>query len=73
MQGAIACAHIVAGRYAEALSSAETPMREHPNFLMANCIAATSAALAGQLEEAEKAMVRCVRSILSCASLTSNT
>ena len=25
---------------------------------MANCIAATSAALAGQLEEAEKAMVR---------------
>jgi len=58
MQGAIACAHIVAGRYAEALSSAETPMREHPDFLMANCIAATSAALAGQLEEAEKAMVR---------------
>ncbi len=58
MQGAIACAHIVAGRYSEALSCAKTPMREHPDFLMANCIAATSAALAGQIEEARKAMVR---------------
>jgi TolB-like protein len=58
MHGAIACAHIVAGRFAEAMQSAEAPMREHPNFLMANCIAATSAALAGRLEEAQRAMVR---------------
>jgi len=58
MQGAIACAHFVAGRYAEAFSSAETAMREHPNFLLATCIAATSAALAGRFEEARKAMVR---------------
>jgi TolB-like protein len=58
MQGAIACAHIVAGRYAEAFSAAETAMLEHPNFLLATCIAATSAALAGRIEEARKAMVR---------------
>jgi Flp pilus assembly protein TadD len=58
MQGAIACAHFVAGRYAEAFSSAETAMREHPNFLLATCIAATSAAPAGRFEEARKAMVR---------------
>jgi TolB-like protein len=58
MHGAIACAHFVAGRYAEALSSAETAMREQPNFLLANCIAATSAALAGRLEEARRVMAR---------------
>ena len=58
MHGAIACAHIGAGRFAEALQSAQTPLRERPNFLMANCIAATSAALAGRIEEAQKTMVR---------------
>lgn len=58
MHGAIACAHIGAGRFAAALQSAAAPMREHPNFLMSNCIATTSAALAGRLEEAQKTMVR---------------
>jgi TolB-like protein/tetratricopeptide (TPR) repeat protein len=58
MHGAIACAHIVAGRFAEAMQSARTPLREHPDFLMSNCIATTSAALAGRLDEAQSTMVR---------------
>jgi hypothetical protein len=59
MQTAIACAHVVAGRYAEALSSAKAELREWPdNYLLPICIAATSAALAGRLEEARKFMVR---------------
>ena len=56
MQNAIACAHFVAGRYDEALSWAKTAMRERPNFVLPNCIAATSAALAGRLDEARKAI-----------------
>jgi TolB-like protein len=59
MQTAIACAHVVAGRYAEALSSAEAELREWPgDYFLPTCIAATSAALVGHLEEAEKFMVR---------------
>jgi len=58
MQGAVACAHIVAGRYAEALSSAEMAMRQQPNYLLATCIVATSAALAGRQDQAQKAIVR---------------
>ena len=56
MQNAIACAHFVAGRYSEALSWAKTALREQPNFVLPNCIAATSAALAGRLDEAQKAI-----------------
>jgi tetratricopeptide (TPR) repeat protein len=56
MQNAIACAHFVAGRYDEALSWAKTAMRERPNFVLPNCTAATSAALAGRLDEARKAI-----------------
>ncbi len=59
MQTAIACAHVVAGRYAEALSSAKAELREWPdNYLLPICIAAISAALTGRLEEARKFMVR---------------
>ena len=58
MQSAIACAHLFAGRYAEALSWAESAMREQPNTLIASCTAAASAALAGQLAQATKAMSR---------------
>lgn len=56
MQNAIACAHFVAGRYSEALSWAKTALREQPSFVLPNCIAATSAALAGRLDEAQKAI-----------------
>ena len=53
MQSAIAIAHFVASRYAEALSMAETAMRERPNVVLPICVAAASAALAGRVSEAE--------------------
>jgi len=56
MHGALAWAHFLAGRYAEALSWAQTAVREQPNLLFATCVAAASAALGGQLAEARKAM-----------------
>ncbi len=58
MQGAIACAHFFAGRYAEAWSWAETAVRELPNYGFLTCVAAASAALGGRLAEADKAMAR---------------
>src|SRR5262249_33940646 len=57
MHAATACAHFVAGRYAEASSWADMAVREHP-YLLATCLAAASGALAGRLSEAEKAMAR---------------
>jgi len=53
-----AAAHFFAGRYAEALSWAETAVREQPNYILATSMAAASGALAGRLAEAEKAMAR---------------
>ena len=58
MQTGTAAAHFFAGRYAEALSWAETAVREQPNYLLATCMAAASDALAGRLAEAQKAMAR---------------
>jgi tetratricopeptide (TPR) repeat protein len=58
MQSATASAHFIAGRYAEALSWAETAMRVRPTFLQAPLAAAASGALAGRLAEAERAMAR---------------
>jgi tetratricopeptide (TPR) repeat protein len=58
MQGAMAYAHFLAGRYDMASSCAEKSMRDHPTFLLAICISATSNALAGRLEPAQKAMTR---------------
>jgi TolB-like protein/class 3 adenylate cyclase len=58
MQSAIACAHFIAGRYAEALSWAEAAMRVRPTFLLAFCAAAASGAIAGRPAEAEKALAR---------------
>ena len=58
MQTAIAFGHFLSGRYVEALSWAETALREQPNFFVGSCIAAASGALAGRLPEAEKAMAR---------------
>jgi TolB-like protein len=56
MHGAVAWAHFLAGRYAEALSWAETAVREKPNLMFATCVAAASGALGGRLAEAQKAM-----------------
>jgi adenylate cyclase len=58
MQTAAALGHFVAGRYVEALSSAETAVREQPNFFIGQCVAAASGALAGKLTQAEKAMAQ---------------
>jgi TolB-like protein len=58
MQTAMAQAHFLAGRYVEALSWAEAAVRGHPNYLFANSSVAVSAALAGRLDVAEKAISR---------------
>jgi hypothetical protein len=58
MQTAIACAHLVAGRYEDALSAAGIAMRAHPDFCLSNCAGATSAALAGRINEARKIVFR---------------
>jgi TolB-like protein/tetratricopeptide (TPR) repeat protein len=57
MQGATASAHFFAGRYDEASSWAEKALRENPNQ-QALRTAAASHALAGRLEEAQKAVAR---------------
>ena len=55
MQAAAAAAHFVAGRYAEAMSSATAAVRRHPDYILANSILAASAAFGGRPAEAEKA------------------
>jgi tetratricopeptide (TPR) repeat protein len=54
MQGGIAYAHFVAGRYDEAASWAEKALRENPKWLLVMCNFAASSALAGRLEEAKR-------------------
>jgi hypothetical protein len=56
MQTATAYSHFLVGRYTEALSSAQTAIRQRPVFLSI-CAAAASGALAGRLGEAQEAMV----------------
>ncbi len=58
MQAAAAYAHFVAGRYAEALSWAESALRERPDHNSSMRILAASCALTGLQERARKAMVR---------------
>jgi adenylate cyclase len=58
MQSTTALAHFIAGRYEEALSWAETALRQRSNFLMALGIAAASGALVGKAEQSRKAMAR---------------
>ncbi len=50
-------AHFIADRYREALKFAELAWREQPENRYPRCIAAASAALAGRMETAQKAMV----------------
>jgi tetratricopeptide (TPR) repeat protein len=58
MKTATAFGHFISGRYGEALSWAETSLREQPNFFIGTCVAAASGALAGKLPESEKAMAQ---------------
>jgi TolB-like protein/class 3 adenylate cyclase len=53
---ALGFAHWAAGHYTQALAFAEAATRERPGFVLPRCITAASAALAGQLEAAERAM-----------------
>jgi hypothetical protein len=56
MQGAIAFAHFVAGRYDDGSSWAERALRHRPDFMLALVSAAASSALGGHLKTAQKAM-----------------
>src|SRR5262245_39742345 len=56
MYTALGVAHFVAGRYPQALTLAAAAAREHPEFLLVQCVVAASAALAGKLEEAQMAI-----------------
>jgi hypothetical protein len=58
MYSGLANAHFFAGRYTDALSWAEMSLREKPEFLLPNYIAAASDALAGRLADAKRAMGR---------------
>ena len=62
MNSGIAFAHTLAGRYDEASSHAEQALSENPESHQALRMAATSHALAGRVERAQKAM-ECLRRI----------
>ena len=58
IQGAVAYAHFLSGRYDVASSWAEKALRDNPNFLLAICIFVSSNALMGRLEPAQKWLAR---------------
>ena len=58
MQSAISAAHFFAARYAEALSWAETSLREHPGYIPSTAVAAAAGALVGNDAAAGRAMAR---------------
>jgi tetratricopeptide (TPR) repeat protein len=57
-QNGIALVHLCAGRYDEASSWAEKALLENPNYHPALRVFAASNALAGRLEDAQKAVAR---------------
>lgn len=58
MQAATALALLLIGRYDEASSWAATAVRQQPHFVVASCIAAAGAALAGRRHDAAVALER---------------
>jgi hypothetical protein len=52
----MAFADFIAGRYAEAFACAEGAVRDRPGYIFATLMAAPSAALAGRLTDAHKAV-----------------
>ena len=57
-KGSTAHAHFFLGAHAEASVWADNAVQENPNYLIVNCIAAASHALAGHLEKAAQAVSR---------------
>ena len=58
MQTAMALAHFLAGRHAEALSWAESAVRGNPNYVFVNGPMIVNAVFAGRPDVAEKAVAR---------------
>ena len=61
IQSAACFAHFIAGHYEEALASGQAAIRIRPNYQLAMSMFAASAALAGQPEEARKAVERLLK------------
>jgi tetratricopeptide (TPR) repeat protein len=61
MDGAMAYAHFLAGRFEMAASCAQRSMRENPKFLLAICISAASDLLEGRFEPAKLSTARALR------------
>jgi tetratricopeptide (TPR) repeat protein len=58
VQNGIVLAHFFAGRYGEALSWAGKTLRQNPNYAAAIIMVAVSGALAGRIDEVQKAVGR---------------
>jgi hypothetical protein len=58
MQTVSAWGYLFQGRYEDAWRLAEAAVRQQPNFFIAICVAAASAALTGNMAAAEDAMTR---------------
>lgn len=56
MQAGTAFAHFLAGRFDDACNWAERALREEPNYTPASSVVAAGHALAGRMEEAQRAM-----------------
>ena len=63
MQGALAYAHFLEGRYDVASSCADASMRDNPTFLLSICLSAASNALAGRLEPAQRSIARALECV----------
>jgi tetratricopeptide (TPR) repeat protein len=61
IQTAMAFAYFIGEHYSEALACAQAAVRDWPNFQVANCLVAACATLAGQPDEARKAIERARR------------
>jgi TolB-like protein/class 3 adenylate cyclase len=58
MRSAIAAAHLIAGRYPQALAAAELSMHEQPHYILSALVAAAAAAALDNKEAAARALAR---------------
>jgi predicted Zn-dependent protease len=61
MRTATGFAHLLAGRYDEAISWAQRACLDQPNFPLAWRLLASSSALSGRLDQAQKALARALQ------------